>query len=435
MPLTEHSRNLRLLLRGSSTSMLGSRLTAIAYPMLALHLTASPAEAGLVGFAAVAPSVLVYIPAGALVDRWNPRRVMLGCEFSRGSVIAILATYLILGRADVALLITVAIVEESLEVFSTLAERRCVRSLVEPCQVSSALVRTEATTHMVVLIGRPLGGFLFGIKQWLPFACDVLSFVASVIALLRIKATDKAHDLNSWNVLLMKPRAARDRQLVSEIREGILQLRADRFARSALALSASETLIAQALIIIFLAEAHARHSSSISVGVVLAWSGAGGTLGSMAGTRLISWCSRSWLKSLMWVWTVALGLLALLGPGSFVFLSVVIFAFGFTGAIGNIELNTYLMQKVDESLLARVLSIGTLMSFCALALGPVLGGELAQFNPADQGRSIIVLFVLVLGLALASKLLPGVDEPRTPTGAASGQSGSDPLPAAGQSGA
>jgi hypothetical protein len=78
----------RLLLGGSTVSMLGSRVSTIAYPMLVLHLTGSPVYAGFAVFAAAAPSILVYIPAGALVDRWDPWQTMMVSEIGRGLAIA-----------------------------------------------------------------------------------------------------------------------------------------------------------------------------------------------------------------------------------------------------------------------------------------------------------------------------------------------------------
>src|SRR5713226_4457719 len=181
------NRDFQLLLCGSSVSMLGSRMSAIAYPLLVLALTGSPMDAGWAGFAAVAPSILVYLPAGALVDRWNPRRVMLVSELSRGAAITFIVVALMAQRPSVVVLVLAIAVEEILEVFSVLAERRIVPSLVKPAQTASALARSEARSHMVILIGRPLGGLLFGLGRVLPFAADALSFTFSVGALLRIR--------------------------------------------------------------------------------------------------------------------------------------------------------------------------------------------------------------------------------------------------------
>jgi len=50
---------------------------------------------------------------------------------------------------------------------------------------------------------------------------------------------------------------------------------------------------------------------------------------------------------------------------------------GFMGAMGNIEVGTYLVQNAEDKL-ARVTSIGRLTSFSACAIGPILGGFLFQ---------------------------------------------------------
>ena len=81
---------------------------------------------------------------------------------------------------------TLAAIEQSLAVFSELAERRFASSLVEPCQVVPALASSEARTHMVILVGRPLGGLLFGLGRILPFLADVLTFAFAAGALTLI---------------------------------------------------------------------------------------------------------------------------------------------------------------------------------------------------------------------------------------------------------
>jgi hypothetical protein len=99
--LADNARAFRLLLTGSSISMLGSRVTDIAYPMLVLYLTRSSLIAGLVACAIVAPSILVYMPAGVLVDRLNPRHVMLVGELGSGTLVAVVAASLAMGRPSI----------------------------------------------------------------------------------------------------------------------------------------------------------------------------------------------------------------------------------------------------------------------------------------------------------------------------------------------
>ncbi len=416
---TGQSQNLRRLLLGSSVSVLGSRVTTIAYPMLVLYLTGSPVAAGWVGFAATAPSILVYVPAGALVDRWNPRRTMLISEIGRGAAVAAVVAAICLGQVSVPLLIVLAVVEESLEVFSTLAERRYVGALVEPGQASWALARSEARTHLAVLAGRPLGGFLFGLAPVVPFVLDVVSFIVSASSLVSIRGR-----LSAWHPV-PRPRPAmphlahdaadkNGKEAVSwlsghraeteffklghEVWDGIIWIHRNRFVRAALPLASSTTLIAQALIMIFLAEAHKGHMSSLSVGVVLAASGVGGTIGSAAGSRIAKYTG--WLEGQLFIWAVPLIILAILNGRSLFWMAAAIFVFGFTGAVGNIQLNSYLMRQVSASKLARILSISQLISFGAFAFGAVLGGMLAQWCGARLG--IWVLLILVMALAVIS---------------------------------
>src|SRR5580700_9106709 len=115
------NQTFRRLLGASSVSMLGSHVTTIAYPLLVLRLTGSPFTAGCAVFAATAPSIFAYIPAGALVDRWNPRQVMLLSELGRGVAICTVAAALTFGKPIVALLMALAVIEGVLEVFSGLA--------------------------------------------------------------------------------------------------------------------------------------------------------------------------------------------------------------------------------------------------------------------------------------------------------------------------
>jgi MFS family permease len=373
-------RDFQFLLAGSSASMLGSRLTAIGYPLLVLALTGSPLVAGWASFAVTAPSILVYLPAGALVDRWNPRRAMLVSEFGRGAAIITVVAIVALGNPSVVQLIIAVMIEEILGVFSALAERRFICSLVEPDNTASALARTEGRTHIVVLLGRSLGGFLFGLGRALPFLADAITFGISASILLRIQQGQE----------FPQPEQVSGRHLGREIGECLGWLWSNQFARIALPLTACTTLIGQALIMVFLAEAHERHLPPAQIGIVLAASGVGGALGSAAAGRLFLRFRYSLLGIQMWIWTGTFAFLALSGGRSFFFMAAAMAVTGFAGALGNIALDTYLLRNVAEGMLGRATSVDRLTTFGALALGPLLGGVLAEGYGVQQ--SILVLF-------------------------------------------
>jgi MFS family permease len=384
----------RRLLRASSVSMLGSHVTSIAYPLLVLRLTGSPLEAGWVAFGAIAPSLRVHVPAGALVDRWDPRRAMLVSETGRGVAIAAVAIMLVMGKPNVPLLTAAAVVEGVLGVFSTLAERRCVGSIVRPEQVSSALVRLEGRNHVVLLVGRPLGGLLFGIEPILPFLVDVATFIYSVAALAAIKSR--------WPAASGGAETGREpvpgNRLYSDIRNGLRRMRADRFACIVIIAFSAGTLIFQALIMVFLADAHAQKLSALAIGTVLAASGVGGAFGSAAASWLRSRVRYPWIKLQTLIWFIGFAVLALLAGPQVILMATVMAALGFTGAMGNIELDTHLMRNFDEDMLGRATSVSRLMALIACAIGPAVGGIIVQ--AFGVSGAINILFLATSGLPL-----------------------------------
>ena len=378
---TAENRTFRRLLAASSVSMLGSHLTTIAYPLLVLRLTGSPFVTGCAVFAATAPSILVYIPAGALVDRWNPRRVMLISELGRGVAIATVVVTLALDKPMVFLLMVVAVVEGTLEVFSELAEQRYVRTLLKADQIPPALVSIEARSHFVVAAGRPLGGLLFGAAPILPFVADVASFICSILSLFRIKDAEPTSTPKRSS-----RRPMPSGSLLSDMRQGFCWIRNDRFARMAIISFSVGTLIFQALIIVFLSDAHARQLSGLTIGIVLAASGIGGALGSAVASRLLARVEYLWvpLQALIWV-------------------------LGFTGATGNIILSTHIARTADREIIARATSVARLVSSTACAIGPIIGGLLVQgFGPQ---HAMIYLFFFTPALIVLAALTPPANGP------------------------
>jgi MFS family permease len=401
--------------------------------MLVLWLTRSPVDAGWMAFAATAPSLLVYVPAGALVDLWRPRMVMLISECGRGAAIATVAAAVLFHRASMPLLIVMAVVEETLEVFSTLAERRYLSWLVGHEDPAPALVRMEARTHVMVLAGRPLGGLLFTIMPVLPFAVDALSFVISAISLAVIKTTQvtdlisrvrarifaHAHVENSINGPAAQPAHGRAGQipwkkLWNDICASTRWILQDRFARIAILLSAGTTLACQALIIVFLSYAYDQLRSPVLIGLALAASGLGGAIGAALASRLREPTRSHWTFVRMGTWAVSAVALLASGGKSLIFLTFVVGALGFTGALGNVQLGTYLLHKAPREMLACVTSVGRLISFGACAIGPIIGGFLVQKCSLQAGTAILFLAILALPLLSFTLLLPDTRRDRIP---------------------
>jgi len=78
----KRNREFMLLWSGQALSGLGSQISQVAYPLLVLAVTGSPAKAGIVGFAQQVPIAVLALPAGALADHLNRKRLMIAATRS-----------------------------------------------------------------------------------------------------------------------------------------------------------------------------------------------------------------------------------------------------------------------------------------------------------------------------------------------------------------
>src|SRR5258706_1640370 len=78
------NRDFLLLISGQAVSSTGSQISLVAFPLLMLALTNSPALAGLMTALRGPPFSLLCLPVGGLVDRWGRKRGMILSHAGRG---------------------------------------------------------------------------------------------------------------------------------------------------------------------------------------------------------------------------------------------------------------------------------------------------------------------------------------------------------------
>ena len=394
---------------GSSVSMLGTRISTLAFPMLVLGIKNSALMAGLVAFAAIVPGVFLYMPAGVIVDRRDPRRVMLVSEISRGVVaILVVIVLVIFGRnTSIVFLMFAMFAEEVLEIFSTLADRRYLNRLMERDKISSRHASAEARTHAAALAGRPIGPLLFGFSSFLPFLADAISFVASVVSLLLVRPAGEPQEAE-WPTF---------KQLTSGIGDGIGKVKSDRRIWLTSSLMAMTSLVSQALILIFLAEANSGKFSALAIGLILGASGVGGAVGSFCSKTVLRFIRESWLPIQMGAWFIVFFFLVTVRRDMVFLSAVAMFVMSVTGAIGNIECRTYLTENVVDDMIGKVSGISYSMTIGACAFGPVIGGCAVQYHSTKY--AIFILFAIVALMALASLLVFAKSSRRVPVEPAS----------------
>ena len=105
------NRDFLLLWNGQTISTLGTNISTLALPLLVLALTHSPAQAGLLTATRLLPYLLFSLPAGALLDRWDRKEVMIRCDLIRWLALGSVPLAFALGHLTLVHLYVVAFLE------------------------------------------------------------------------------------------------------------------------------------------------------------------------------------------------------------------------------------------------------------------------------------------------------------------------------------
>ena len=71
------SRDFTIFLIGQFISVIGTWMQNTAQPYLAYRISGRPLDLGLIGFASTLPTLLLALPAGVLVERWDKRKTVI----------------------------------------------------------------------------------------------------------------------------------------------------------------------------------------------------------------------------------------------------------------------------------------------------------------------------------------------------------------------
>ena len=385
------NRDFRLLWIGQSLSGLGGHLSGVAFPLLVLATTGSPAKAGLVGLAANAPYVLLQLPAGAYVDRWNRRAVMLAADVGRAVALGSIAVAVALDRLTFGHTLVVAAVEGSLFVLFGLAEGAALRQVVpDPAQLADAVALNQARGYGTSLAGQPLGGLLYGVRVLLPFAADAVSYVASLVTIAAIRTP-----------LPAPPRVAR-RHLGREIREGLNAAWSNRFLRATALLSTGSDFVINGLFLVLIVIVTEHGSSGTEVGVMLALGGAGGMSGALAAPVLARRVRSFRLVVAGVVWS-GVPLVALVATTTNpILLGLLLGLLLSAWPLYNAVVVSHWMRQVPDALMGRVQAAVALIGWAPVPLSPLLCGLLVEWVGATW--TVLGLAGLMLTVATAATL-------------------------------
>ena len=377
------NRDFVLLEAGRLLSSAGSQLTTIAYPLLVLALTHSPAKAGVVSFARLIPHALFALLAGVAADRWSRKRLMIAADVVRALAIASLVATIALHRASFWQIALVAFMEGTGAVFFVAAQPGALRAIVPPRQLPAAVATQGARASFVRLAGPPAGGALFGLGRAVPFVADTASYAFSIVSLLAMRTP------------FQEAREVDRSPLRAQIAEGFRFLWRQPFLRTAAFLYALGNFAIPGLLLAIVVIGKRHGLSGGEIGALLAAFGACTLLGSFLSPlfrRALSMRAILLLEQWAWLWTVAF----LAWPNVYV-LTASILPLAITLPVTDSVVDGYRVAITPDRILGRVESVRSNIALLVAPLGPLAAGFLLTSTSA---RATVAVFV-GCGLLLA----------------------------------
>ncbi|SDN51567.1 MFS transporter [Allokutzneria albata] len=170
----------RRLFSAWSVSLVGDGVRAAALPLYVAVSTGDPLAASAVAAAELLPWLLVALPAGALVDRWRPRKVVLTAHVVRAVLTAVLALVVFTGQDTVIILAVLAFLLTTVETFADSASQLLLVEIAGPTDLDRANSRFVTAETIGVDLAGPLAASLLFV--WEPAACFALDALSFAIA-------------------------------------------------------------------------------------------------------------------------------------------------------------------------------------------------------------------------------------------------------------
>ena len=365
-------RDFRLLWGGETVSELGSQVSLLAIPLLAVRtLHATTFEMGLLTAASTAAFLVVGLPAGVWVDRMRRRRVMVVADLGRMLALGSVPVAYALGGLTLAHLFVVTLASGILTVFFDVAYQSYLPALVGREHLVEGNAKLTGSAQVAAVAGPSVaGGLVQAIGSSAAVAADAVSFLASAAAVTAIRSPEPKPPV---------PHGGHPK-LVHDIGEGLRLVFGNALLRAIAATTATSNLfsgVAAAVEIVFLVRE--VHASPGVIGLLFSMGGIGGVLGAFVAGPMARRFGGVRATIIGIGGNVGALLIPLTMPGvGLLFFGFGTFAIGFSAVVYNINQVSFRQRLCPDRLLGRMNATMRFVVWGVLPVGALLGGVLGS---------------------------------------------------------
>jgi MFS family permease len=363
-------RSFRWLLASSVISNVGDGIALAAGPLLVASLTRDPLLVSMTLLAQQLPNLLFGLPAGAIADRFDRRRIIAGVNLARAAVLAVLAATVVSGTVNIAIVLLTLFLLGTAEIFADVSSSSLVPRVVPRAHLGIANARLSGSFLLTnLLLGPPIGAFLFGVGMALPFAVNAACFALGAVLVTRV-VTDVAD--------LAAERVGKRSSLRTEIAEGVRWLLAHPPMRTlALTIVAFNVTYGAAWSVLVLYAGERLGMSSVGFGLLTTAIAIGGILGTTAYGGLERRFSLANIMRVgLLIETLTHLTLALTTSAAVALVTMVVF--GAHATVWGTTSTVVRQRAVPDELLGRVTGVYTVGVIGGIVIGTPIGGLLAR---------------------------------------------------------
>ena len=374
----------------------GDGMFVTAFPLLAAILTKDPVLIAGVTISTRLPWLLFSLPTGAIADRMNRRRLMIGADLVRLVIVGLLGAAILFDAVNIWMLYVSAFALGVCETLHVNSAQALLPSLVEDQHLLTANARfSTAQIVSTQFIGPPAGVALFTVGHSLPFLVDSATFGLSAALVGRIphRPTSARPQSRFRDDIVEGLRFMRDSKALRRLTEIVAVINFFYFAAASLFVLYVEELLDSGEIVF----------TALSVGAAL------GTVTSRffvdATTRRLGFTRT--ITIAMWLWGVAtVGLAFGIHPVLAICANIIL---GFGTGLWIAVNSTLRQQFTPDRLLGRMNAVFRMISWGVVPFGALFGGVLARVF--DVRAPFIAAAVATMAAAIfARRLLRPVEE-------------------------
>ena len=360
-------RNYRLYVIGHLTSNMGLWVQRIAIGWLTWNLTESAGWLGLIAFADQAPTILLGLIAGAVVDRMDYFKLLRLTQALQLTHAFLLAACTVLGFMDIWLLLVLTLLRGVIVAFNRPSRMTVIYNLVGRELIAPAIALNSTIFNSSRFTGPAIGGFLIVAGgASLTFSVGFLMFLVFTVT------------LRMMDIPAMEAKVRSGRSLLRESWEGVQYVVRHEGIRLQLAILIITALFARPLTDLlpgFAADIFSRGPDG------LAWLLAFHGIGAMIGGSMLA--ARSQVKGLTRITIfniliMAVALLAFSITTNFWLACVLSGVAGFAFIVQGTSNQTLIQSAVDTQLRGRVISAYALVARGGPAVGALILGVTAD---------------------------------------------------------